>query len=136
MINHISLKVSDLEESKQFYASVLGVLGYKVLAEDSKCVGLGTQDIEGMRDVWIRATDSLWLHDDQNKKVKSFSCLAFTASCKEEVDQFYAKALGAGGKDNGKPGYRKEYHPGYYAAFILDPDGNNIEAVFDNMEKV
>ncbi len=68
--------------------------------------------------------------------MKSFSCIAFNATSTQMVDAFYKAALEAGGKDNGAPGYRTQYHPGYYAAFVLDPDGYNIEAVFDDWEKL
>ncbi len=124
MINHITLKVSNFEKSKAFYSLALKPLGYKLLKEDAKklVAGFGTEDVEGKRDFWIKGN---------NSKQNSFSCLAFTALSKQMVNEFYKAALESGGKDNGSPGYRKKYHSGYYAAFVLDPDGNNIEAVFD-----
>ena len=132
-INHISLRAADLEKSKEFFSKALAPLGYKLLVEHDSCIGFGTQDVEGKRDVWIHAGDTVWLHEISENPVKCFSCLAFTANNKEEVENFYKSALEAGGTDNGGPGYRKKYHPGYYAAFVLDPDGNNIEAVFDDI---
>ncbi len=125
MINHISLRVSDLQKSKEFYSQALKPLGYKILKETSNSVGFGIEDADGRRDFWIKLGGS-------GQQPHSFSCLAFTASEKNMVDGFYKAALEAGGKDNGAPGYRTHYHPGYYAAYILDPDGYNIEAVFDD----
>ncbi len=125
MINHVTLLVSDFEKSKIFYSQTLRALGYKLLKEDLKklVAGFGIDDVEGKRDFWIKGS--------KTKCSPSFSCLAFTASSKSMVDEFYKASLEAGGKDNGAPGYRKKYHPGYYAAYVLDPDGYNIEAVFD-----
>jgi len=128
MLNHITLRVSDLKKSKQFYLATLTPLGYKLFVEKEKSAGFGQADIEGNRDFWIKKFET--------GDVKSFSCLAFTASSKEMVEEFYREALKAGGKDNGAPGYRPQYHPGYYAAFITDPDGYNIEAVWDDLEKL
>lgn len=126
MINHITLLVSDFEKSKAFFERALKPLGYRLLKENTErlVAGFGKEDVEGKRDFWIKQADK--------KKSPSFSCLAFSASGKQMVDDFYSAAIGAGGKDNGPPGYRKKYHSGYYAAYILDPDGHNIEAVFDD----
>ncbi len=128
MLNHITLRVSDLEKSKKFFLAAFAPLGYKLFVEKPKSAGFGQADIEGNRDFWIKQFE---LGD-----TKSFSCLAFTASSKEMVEEFYTAALKAGGKDNGAPGYRPQYHPGYYAAFVLDLDGYNIEAVWDDLEKL
>ncbi len=126
MINHITLFVSNFEKSKIFFMRALKPLGYRLLNEDPKqlIAGFGIENTEGKRDFWIAG--------GTKQKIHSFSCLAFTASGKHMVDDFYKAALKAGGKDNGAPGYRKKYHPGYYAAYVLDPDGHNIEAVFDD----
>lgn len=126
MIHHITLFVSDLQKSKEFYSRVLKPLGYKLFKESSSSVGYGVEDVEGNRDFWIKAGNNA-------EQPHSFSCLAFTASDKNAVENFYKTALEAGGEDNGAPGYRPQYHPGYYAAYILDPDGYNIEAVFDDL---
>ena len=128
MLNHITLRVSNLKKSKQFFLAALAPFGYKLFVEKEKSAGFGQADIEGNRDFWI--------HEGKISEIKSFSCLAFTASSKEAVENFYKAALEAGGEDNGAPGYRSQYHPGYYAAYILDPDDYNIEAVFDDLEKL
>src|SRR5262245_14827843 len=130
MLNHITLRVSDLAKSKAFFAATLAPLGYKILHEKQTSAGFGQQDVEGTRDFWIKAGDTVWMNETKEGKQKSFSCLAFTATNKEQVHQFYEAALAAGAKDNGAPGYRPNYHSGYYAAFVFDPvDGYNIEAV-------
>lgn len=124
MINHITLLVSDLEKSKEFYSRALAPLGYKLFKEESDRAGYGVEDVESKRDFWI-------VLGDVNQQPHSFSCLAFTAPSKQSVDDFYKAALAAGGKKNGAPRYRPQYNPGYYAAFVLDHDRHNIEAVFD-----
>jgi len=128
MLNHITLRVSDLEKSKAFFLAALTPLGYKIFVNTEMSAGFGTTNIEGNRDFWIKQSVI--------GNIQSFSCLAFTATSKDEVDEFYNAALKAGGIDNGAPGYRPEYHPGYYAAFVLDPDGYNIEVVWDDLEKL
>ena len=125
MINHITLRVSEFEKSKDFYSRTLKPLGYKLLKQENQTAGYSIEDRLGKRDFWIKAGNA-------NQKTHSFSCLAFTAASKKMVDNFYRAARKAGGKDNGAPGYRPQYSPGYYAAFVLDPDGHNIEAVFDD----
>ncbi len=127
MINHISLIVGDIEKGKKFFKTALASLGYKLLAEHPTSAGFGQEDADGKRDFWI--------HEGEMAKTKSFSCLAFTARSKNEVDNFYKAAIEAGGKDNGAPGYRPQYHAGYYAAYVISPGGYNIEAVFDDPEK-
>jgi catechol 2,3-dioxygenase-like lactoylglutathione lyase family enzyme len=116
MIDHVSLRCSDFEKSKKFYTAALAPIGYSVLAEYPGGAGLG----DGKPDFWIGASPEGTPHKQH---------LAFLAKSREAVDQFYAAAIAAGGKDNGKPGLRTEYHPSYYAAFVLDPDGHNIEVV-------
>lgn len=128
MINHITLRVSDLEKSKAFFLAALAPLGYKLFIEKPKSAGFGQADVEGNRDFWIT--------EGEVEETKSFSCLAFTGTNKQAIENFYKAALAAGGKDNGAPGYRPQYHPGYYAAFVLDQDGYNIEAVWDDLEKL
>jgi len=132
MLNHITLRVSDFEKSKKFYSKALQPLGYRLLKKTKDnfsytAVGYGIEDKEGHRDFWIKK-------EDNYKASSSFSCLAFTATSKEMVDNFYKAAIEAGGKKHGVPGYRPEYHPGYYAAYVFDPDGYNIEAVFDDLD--
>ena len=128
MLNHITLKVSNLENSRKWYEEALKPLGYKLLHNKETSAGFGQQDTEGTRDFWIK--------EGEVSETKSFSCLAFTATGKETVKKFYETALKAADIDNGAPDYRPEYHPGYYAAFVLDPDGYNIEVVWDDLKKL
>jgi catechol 2,3-dioxygenase-like lactoylglutathione lyase family enzyme len=114
MIDHLSVHVRDLQKSKAFFAAALAPLGYGVLMEFEGSVGLGA---DKKPDLWLSAGKQEPLH------------LAFAAKDRKAVDAFYAAAIKAGGKDNGKPGIRKDYHPNYYGAFVIDPDGHNIEAV-------
>ncbi len=116
MLDHIGIHVSDYKRSKQFYAKALSPLGYKVVAEYGDSAGLGAH---GDPDLWI----------SEGKPTKPKVHLAFQADKRAQVDKFYAAALKAGGKDNGPPGIREDYDPTYYAAFVYDPDGNNVEAV-------
>jgi catechol 2,3-dioxygenase-like lactoylglutathione lyase family enzyme len=118
MIDHVSVKTSDQAASRRFYEKTLAPLGYTVLMEfeDGQVVGMG---ISGKPDFWFSSGET-----------SSPIHLAFSASDRGAVDAFHAAALAAGGKDNGAPGLRPDYHPGYYGAFVFDPDGNNIEAVF------
>lgn len=114
MIDHVSVRVRDIRKSKAFFAAALAPLGYEVLMEFEGSVGLGA---DKKPDLWLAAGKQEPLH------------LAFSAKDRKAVDAFYAAAIKAGGKDNGKPGIRKDYHPNYYGAFVIDPDGHNIEAV-------
>ena len=114
MIDHLTVRVRDLQKSKAFYAKALAPLGYEVLMEFGESIGIGA---DKKPDLWIAPGKQEPMH------------LAFTARDRTAVDAFYQAALQAGAKDNGKPGIRKEYHPTYYGAFVLDPDGNNAEAV-------
>jgi catechol 2,3-dioxygenase-like lactoylglutathione lyase family enzyme len=110
LIDHVGLRVRDLQASRRFYAGALEPLGLEVR---------GGED-------WFSA-DELFVSDDGPPT--SGLHVAFQAKDRETVDRFHAAALAAGGTDNGAPGER-EYHPGYYAAFVLDPDGTNVEAVY------
>ena len=116
MLDHLIITVSDFERSRSFYLTALEPLGYEVLMEFGKGVGFG---VGGKPDFFIREGDGL----------EPPFHLAFGSEDRESVDRFYEAAMAAGGRDNGKPGLRSEYHPNYYGAFVLDPDGNNIEAV-------
>ena len=126
MIDHIHRPVRDYAQSKKFYEQVLAPLGYKLLVDrpEQKKAGFGTEDKNGKRDFWII--------ENPGEVQGGNHCIAFKATNKEMVDAFHIAGLAAGGKDNGKPGYRAEYSPGYYAAFISDPDGYNVEAIFDD----
>jgi len=118
MIAHVGLNVRNYEKSKKFFAKALAPLGYKLTDDHSEWKAGGFKE-GGHTSFWI----------GEKKKVVP-SHVAFEAKNKKAVAEFYKKARAAGAKDNGKPGYRKEYWPGYYAAFIHDLDGNNIEAVW------
>lgn len=117
MIDHITLHVSDFSRAKEFYLAALKPLGYELVMEfpESGMAGIGAQ---GNPDFWINA-------DGAGKPTH----IAFTSPDRKTVDAFYEAALAAGAKDNGAPGIRKDYHENYYAAFVLDFDGNNIELV-------
>jgi len=117
MIDHIGIQVRDLEASKRFYQAALAPLGYRVLMEYSGFTGFGGAD--GKPDFWISAggASSAPIH------------IALVSPDRATVDAFHAAAIAAGARDNGAPGPRPIYHPGYYGAFVIDPDGNNLEAV-------
>lgn len=123
MIAHTSLHVRDYQRSKDFYIGVLATLGYTQNMEFDEAAGFN----DGKNtDLWISKSE----HEIDPGHV------AFEAKSKAEVDAFYKKALDLGAKDNGAPGYRTDYWPGYYAAYVYDPDGHNIEAVYYDYEKV
>jgi catechol 2,3-dioxygenase-like lactoylglutathione lyase family enzyme len=121
MIAHTSLPVSNYKKAKKFYTSVLAAVGYKQNMEYGEAAGFKEG---GHTSFWINKV----------KKVVP-GHVAFEAKNKKQVDTFYKKALAGGAKDNGAPGYRKDYWPGYYAAFIYDADGHNIEAVYYDYKK-
>jgi catechol 2,3-dioxygenase-like lactoylglutathione lyase family enzyme len=118
MYNHLGLKVKDLDASVRFYRAALGALGYEAGYSDESVVGLGPKGAPG-----------LWLYGDA-RLAHSLVHIAFNADSRAAVDAFYREGLKARGRDNGAPGLRKDYSPTYYAAFLLDPDGNNVEAVY------
>ena len=120
MIDHVTIRVADYVVSRDFYTRALQPLGYEVAVEytegeDRIC---GWQK-NGQWSWWIRA----------KLPISGPTHIAWTADTRAQVDAFYAATMAAGAKDNGAPGLREHYHPGYYGAFVLDPDGNNIEAV-------
>jgi catechol 2,3-dioxygenase-like lactoylglutathione lyase family enzyme len=123
MIDHIGFPVSDYERAKAFYLKALAPLGYSLVMEvtqeaagDYPAAGFGA---DGKPDFWIGGEGGL------NKPMH----VAILAKDHATVDAFYRAAMAAGGRDNGAPGIRAHYHPNYYGAFVLDPDGHNIEAV-------
>lgn len=116
MYDHVSLKVKDGARSRRFFQRALAPLGYKVIDESEGGAGFGAED-----------GSALWIA--QGRPHEPPLHLAFAAADRAGVDAFHKAALGAGGRDNGGPGIRENYAPNYYAAFVLDPDGNNIEAV-------
>jgi catechol 2,3-dioxygenase-like lactoylglutathione lyase family enzyme len=128
MIDHMSLRVRDYAASKAFYEKVLGALGYGVIMEYGEGVGMGPK---GKPALWLAPMEGTPPAPDAAKQC---SHLAFVAHSRAEVDAFYQAALAAGGTDNGPPGLRPHYHPNYYAAFVFDLDGNNIEAVIHRPE--
>jgi catechol 2,3-dioxygenase-like lactoylglutathione lyase family enzyme len=118
------ITVSDLGKSKTFYLRVLGALGY-VLCKD----GLGSASF-GVMEGHGKSTDpsgDFWISEDTPMTPRTH--IAFNAATRPDVDLFFAAGLAVGAIENGKPGLRARYHPNYYAAFLLDPDGYNIEAV-------
>jgi catechol 2,3-dioxygenase-like lactoylglutathione lyase family enzyme len=116
MIDHTGVTVRDVVKSKRFYAAALAPLGYTLLAEFEGFAGFG---VAPKPDYWIGegAPNVPPVH------------VAFRAATRAEVDEFHRAALAAGGRDNGAPGLRPHYHANYYGAFVLDPDGHNVEAV-------
>jgi len=116
MLDHIIISVSDISVSRTFYEQALAPLDYQIVMEYGEGCGLGVMQ---KPDLFVR----------QGEAVKPPVHIAFTARDRETVDAFHAAALAAGGTDNGAPGLRPDYHPSYYGAFVLDPDGHNIEAV-------
>jgi catechol 2,3-dioxygenase-like lactoylglutathione lyase family enzyme len=116
MIDHIIITVADYAAAKAFYVEALRPLGYDIIMEFGPACGLG---VDRKPDFWIREAAA----------VRPSVHVAFASSDRATVDRFYAAAMAAGGHDNGPPGLRPDYHPDYYGAFVLDPDGNNIEAV-------
>ena len=118
MLDHLGLDVTDYERSKAFYERALSPLGIELIMEPIPGIGGFGEDRKPY--FWIGRRElpaQTGLH------------VAFAASSREQVDAFHAAALEAGAIDNGGPGVREIYHPDYYGAFVLDPDGNNVEAV-------
>ena len=119
MLDHLGLAVADFERSKAFYERALAPLGISVLMEPAPGIaGFGEQHDQKPY-FWIGTRDA----------PQTGVHVAFATDSRELVDAFHAAALEAGGTDNGGPGVRAIYHPNYYGAYVLDPDGNNIEAV-------
>ena len=123
-IDHVNLPVADLERSRAFYSAALAPFGYTVVYESDESLGFGVGD-GGEDDEPFALRRSGTPHAGTR--------VAFTAGGPEQVDAFHREALAAGGRDNGAPGERP-YGDRYYAAFVLDPDGHNIEAVFHGRE--
>ncbi len=123
MLDHVGYPVSDFARSRAFYAAALAPLGYALMMEitDAQTGGHGAHAGfgDGHPDFWIGT----------GKPGATTTHVAFRATSRAVVDAFHAAALAAGGADNGAPGLRPHYHKDYYGAFVLDPDGNNIEAV-------
>jgi catechol 2,3-dioxygenase-like lactoylglutathione lyase family enzyme len=118
VIDHLTIGVSDLEKSRSFYAQALAPLGFHEIGPSSdRAISFGPEDLN---DFAI----------SREYEVGGQVHIAFAADSRRQVDDFHTAALAAGGRDNGAPGPRPEYSEGYYGAFVLDPDGHNVEAVF------
>jgi len=115
MIDHVSVRVQDIGRLVDFYRAALAPIGYEVKMEYPGAVGMGAE----MPDLWLMQTD----------QPLNPTHLALSSPTRDRIDAFYAAALAAGGVDNGPPGLRVDYHPTYYAAYVRDPEGNNIEVV-------
>jgi catechol 2,3-dioxygenase-like lactoylglutathione lyase family enzyme len=124
MIDHTGINVSDLALSRAFYDMALAPLGYRPRLEFAAAVGYGAPDARGGDD----PGGDFWIA--QGNPFVPRSHIALRATSAAQVRAFHAAALAAGGRDNGVPGLRPLYHANYFAAFVLDPDGYNIEAVF------
>lgn len=116
IFDHIVLSVSNLEKSTLFYSKALAPLGTVFIREDEGCSGFGSN-----------GKPSFWICDDSTTQKPMH--IAFIAVDRKSVDAFHEAAVTAGGVDNGAPGIREQYHPSYYGAYVIDPDGHNIEAV-------
>lgn len=115
MLNHISLHVDNFEAEKNFFRSALAPLGFETILERPGAIGLG---IQGKPELWVKSDGA-----------RGKTHFAFTASSREAVNAFHKAALLAGGTDNGTPGVRERPYVTNYAAFVLDPEGNNIEVI-------
>jgi len=116
MFDHIGITVKDLDASVRFYAALLAPLGLVLCSRDDSSAGFGPE-----------GQPALWLYPGKGARTPVH--VAFVAKERAKVDRFYAAGREAGARDNGAPGVRSDYSPTYYAAFLLDPDGNNVEAV-------
>ncbi|HXA46685.1 MAG TPA: VOC family protein [Burkholderiaceae bacterium] len=114
MFDHVGIKVKNITASAKFYAAILAPLGYVI---DKSGTGFGPANAPG-----------LWLYESDGTQCTGLH-IAFRAANRAAVEHFYGAGLEVGGKDNGKPGIRADYDPAYYAAYLIDLDGNNIEAV-------
>lgn len=124
MIDHLGITVSDIQTSKAFYVEALGALGYVLCKNDPNTVSFGVRQGHG------KSTDpagEFWLSHGTPMTPRVH--IAFSAAARSDVDAFFAAGISAGGIEHGEPKLRRHYHPDYYAAYLLDPDGYNIEAV-------
>ena len=119
MLDHVSIGVRDLAAARRFYDTALGPLGYRCLSAGAESLGYGRDEAA----FWVTPSANPVPADPA-----SGLHFCFAAPSREGVDAFHAAALGAGGRDNGGPGLRPDYAPGYYAAFVIDPDGYRLEA--------
>jgi len=126
MFDHVQIKVDSFESSRRFYEAVLASLGYKVVFEiEGVVAGFGTNPHDMFE---VRQADA-------SAPVSKAAHIAFVAKSEDAVRAFHATALAHGARDNGTPGLRPEYEEGYFAAFVIDPNGHNLEAVFSVRSK-
>ncbi len=136
MLDHVNIRVADYDRSKKFYEAALAPLGYTLAMENASGAGFSKGYIP---DFWIKKGQPLSF-GAQAEPAELAGCggpfvhVAFAGADRRTVDAFYRAALAAGARDNGAPGLRPNYHPHYYGAFVLDPDGYNIEAVCHKAE--
>jgi catechol 2,3-dioxygenase-like lactoylglutathione lyase family enzyme len=123
MIDHIGITATDFNKSRAFYQQALAPIGYALVMEVS-AAQTGTTDHAGFG---VPPKPDFWITGVPTPPTRVH--VAFGVTSRAQVDGFYAAALAAGGRDNGAPGIRAHYHPHYYGAFVLDPDGHNIEVV-------
>jgi catechol 2,3-dioxygenase-like lactoylglutathione lyase family enzyme len=119
MFDHLGIGVTNLDESKGFFLKALAPLNVSIVMDVGEAVGLGR---EGKPSFWLGATE------DKPAPLH----IAFTAASRKQVDAFYRAAIAAGAQDNGPPGLRPHYHANYYGAFVIGPDGHNVEVVCHN----
>ena len=117
LFDHVKLRVRYIARSRAFYERALQPFGVRIVESSQGSIGFTTDDDE---DFWIK----------EDETAAGPVHIAFAAPDRQTVDAFHTAAVEAGGVDNGRPGLRPQYHSAYYAAFVVDPDGNNIEAVF------
>jgi catechol 2,3-dioxygenase-like lactoylglutathione lyase family enzyme len=119
ILDHVGISVSDFPRAKAFYEAVLGTLGITVLSD----LAFGPARHAGFG----KTRPDFWISSGREGRAQTHVC--FRAESRAAVEAFYSVALSMGGRDNGPPGLRVHYHPDYYAAYVLDPDGHNVEAV-------
>jgi catechol 2,3-dioxygenase-like lactoylglutathione lyase family enzyme len=118
MYDHIGFKVSNLDASVRFYGAALAPLGFVLCSRDESSAGFGPA-----------GAPALWLQHNPQPAHNGTIHIAFHAADRAAVERFHAGGIACGARDNGAPGLRTDYSPRYYAAFLIDPDGNNVEAV-------
>jgi catechol 2,3-dioxygenase-like lactoylglutathione lyase family enzyme len=123
MLDHVGFAVSDLEKARHFYQTALAPLGIMLIYD------ISAEQTDGEAYLGFGEDQRPYFWVGTGERVQGRLHVAFLAKSRNLVDQFYRAAIAAGGKDNGAPGLRPHYHKNYYGAFVLDPDGNNIEAV-------
>jgi catechol 2,3-dioxygenase-like lactoylglutathione lyase family enzyme len=123
-LDHIGINATEYARSKAFYEKALAPLGITLVMEYGKAAGFGRNK---KPDFWIGEGKTSFQKSEQLAPITPVH-VCFAARTRAEVDAFYEAAIAAGGRDNGKPGVRAEYHPNYYGAFVIDPDGHNVEA--------